>query len=219
MRHEICPATMTNEQLADWIQTNKTEIKNHIEKFPLTPEEINEFQKSSSLASRAIDKLKDTLKYFQEYIKNGTPYDSATENFRPVTVTIPPSQGVKVLEANRKFADRQLESGYREEITPVYMLPWPEKKRMVALDIVGEEWSKYSRQMTDDEVRQHGRPILEATQEVRDVLAENNIEIEKIDGKQVRMRKKGKLDDMPALSDAEKDEIDGEGKEDPDRPY
>lgn len=202
MRHDACPSTMTIENLADWITSNKVDVINHVEKFPLTADEINEFQRSSSLASRAIDKLKDTVKYFTETVKNGTPWDPATENNRPVSVTIPPTQGVKVLEANRKFADRQLENGYREEVTSIYLIPWPEMEKMVAMDITGEEWSKYSRQMTKDEVRQHGRPILSAAQELRENLAEAGIEITKVEGNTVHMtasdkkkRKRDLLDD------------------------
>lgn len=216
MRHEICPSTMTVNNLADWVRSNKVDIINHVEKFPLTPEEINDLQKSSSLASRALDKLKDTLKYISELIKNGTPWDPATENNRPVSVTIPPTQGVKVLEANRKFADRQLESGFREDITPIYFLPWPEYKKMVALDITGEEWSKYTRRMTDDELMQHGRPILsEAARQFKDGLAESGMRVEGVKDGEVIIttghKKKSKLNKLPPLSDSELEELDGDG--------
>lgn len=159
-RHECCPATMTVENLADWIVSNKIDLVNHTEKIPLTDEEVIELQKASSLASRQMDKLQDTLKYITEMVKNGTPWDTATENHRPVSVTIPPTSGIKVLEANRKFADRQLDSGYREDITPIYFIPWPEHEKIVGMSITGEEWSRYSRAMSKDEVLQHGRPLL-----------------------------------------------------------
>ncbi len=213
-RHEICPSTMTVGNLADWIRSNKVDVINHVEKFPLTPEEINDLQKSSSLASRAIDKLKDTLKYIGELIKNGTPWDPATENNRPVSVTIPPTQGVKVLEANRKFADRQLESGYREDITPIYFLPWPEFKKMVGLDIQGEEWSKYTRKMTDDELMQHGRPILSAAQQFHEGLAESGMRVDRVEDGVVKIstghkKKKSAIDKQPPLDQDEKDMLRG----------
>lgn len=170
-RHECTPSTMTISNLADWIRSNKVDVINHTEKIKLTEEEETELQKQSSLASRAIDKLKGTLDYIKELINNGTPWDSATNNHRPVSVTIPPTQGVKILEKNRKFADDQLEKGYKEEITPIYMIPWPEHEKMVAMDIMGEEWSKYSRAMSPDEVSQHGKPILRASRNM-DLLDE-----------------------------------------------
>lgn len=189
MRHELAPSTMTIESLADWIRSNKVDVFNHEEKIPLTEEEIAEFQKSSSLASRAIDRLKDTMKYIQETIKNGTPFDSNTMDHRPVSVTIPPTKGVKALEANRKFADHQLDNGYKEDITTLYLLPWPEFRKMVALDITGEEWTKYSRDMSEDEYRQHGRPVLEATAEVKEVLEQNGLKITEAKGNKARIEK------------------------------
>jgi hypothetical protein len=162
MRHEVCPSTMTIENLADWIRTNKVDVVNNIEELPLTEEEINNLQKQSSLASRQLDKLKATLKYFTDLIKNGTPFDTDTEMHRPIAVTIPPSKGTARLEENRKFADRQLENGFKEIVTPIYFIPWPEFEKMVAIDIEGNEWTKYSRGMSRDEISQHGRPVLSA---------------------------------------------------------
>lgn len=194
MRHDICPLTMTPEQLADWIRSNKVDQVNHSEKIPLTEEEINTFQRDSSLASRSIDKLKQTLKYFTALIKKGTPWDSITEHHKPISVTIPPSKGLEKLQANREFADMQLEQGYREDVTSLYFIPWPEYEKMIAMTIEGEEWSSYSRRMTEDEVKQHGKPILRASADMLDVLEANDIEIEKIDGRknEVTLKKKSK---------------------------
>lgn len=191
-RHDCLPQTMTPENLADWIKSNKVEVVNHIEKFPLTEEEIAEFQRSSSVASRQIDKLKDTKKYFTTLVDKGTPYSISIDDHTPVSVTIPPTKGIKVLEANRKYADDQIEKGYKEEITTIYLIPWPEYEKMVAVDIEGYEWQKYSRTMSKDEVRQHGKPILSASTEIRDVLEEQGIEIERVEGKEVKLTKKDK---------------------------
>lgn len=188
-RHDLCPSTMTVNSLADWIRSNKADVFNHIEKVPLTEEEIKEFEKSSSLASRAIDRLKDTLKYITETMKNGTPFDTNVMDHRPVTVTIPPTKGLKALEAGRKFADRQLENGYKDDITTLYLMPWPEFRKMVAIDIEGNEWSKYSRDMSEDEYRQHGRPVLEATAEVKELLAQNGLNITEAKGNRARVEK------------------------------
>lgn len=202
-RHELCPSTMTVENLADWIRSNKADVFNHTEKLPLTEEEINEYQKASSLASRAIDRLKDTLKYITDTIKNGTPFDTNVMDHRPLTVTIPPTKGITSLEANRKFADRQLENGYKEDITTLYLMPWPEFRKMVAVSIEGEEWSKYSRDMSEDEYRQHGRPVLEASAEVKAVLEENGLKITEAKGNKARVEKVAKhkdKEDRPHLS-------------------
>lgn len=200
-RHDVCPSTMTVENLADWIQANKVETSNHVEKFPLDQDEINQFQKDATLATIQINKLKDVLKYFSDTIKNGTPWDSMVNDNKPLGVTIPPTKGLKVLEANRNFACLQLEKGYREEVTLIYFLPWPEFEKMVALDIEGTEWTKYSRKMTSDEIRQHGKPILSASVEMTAVLEKSGLEIEKVDGKTATLRKKKKKPDL--LDDAE----------------
>jgi hypothetical protein len=180
MRHEICPSTMTVQNLADWIRSNKVEVLNHTEKVDLTPEEEIQLQKESSLASRAIDKLDETLQYVKELIKNGTPWNSAINDHSPISVTIPPTKGTAILEKNRKHADNQLELGYKEEITALYLIPWPEFEKMVAMDIEGKEWTKYSRGMSPDEVQQHRRPVLSAAQKFRDDLAADGMKIDKV---------------------------------------
>lgn len=183
MRHECVPQAMTPEQLADWIKGNKVDINNHIEKINLTEDEKAKLAMESSLASRQINKLEELEKYFKTFIKKGTPWDTNVgENgdHRPLTVTIPPTKGLEKLKSNRLFADGQIEKGYREEITPVYFIPWPEYEKMIAVDIEGQEWSTYSRLMSRDEVRQHGKPVLQASQAVKDVLDEAGIEVEQV---------------------------------------
>jgi hypothetical protein len=179
-RHEICPSTMTVQNLADWIRSNKVEVLNHTEKVDLTPEEEIQLQKESSLASRAIDKLDETLQYVKDLIKNGTPWNSGINDHSPISVTIPPTKGTAILEKNRKHADNQLELGYKEEITALYLIPWPEFEKMVAMDIEGKEWTKYSRGMSPDEVQQHRRPVLSAAQKFRDDLAADGMKIDKV---------------------------------------
>lgn len=159
MRHHSLPKASTPEQLAEWIQINKVDTHNHTEKIPLTEEEIQELEHKSSLASRAIVKLTDVEKYFKEMIKKGTPFNEDTHEYRPINVTIPPTKGMDALKANREFADRQLELGYKEDITHLYLIPNPEESMMVMVDIEGNEWEEYSRQMTTDEINQF-KPLL-----------------------------------------------------------
>jgi hypothetical protein len=177
-RHSSLPEFMTIESLADYIRSNKVDTINHVEKIPLTEEEINKLAMESSLASRAIDKLESVKKYFESFLKKGTPWDTNAEDHRPLTVTIPPTKGTEKLKSNRKFADDQIAQGYREDVTSIYLLPWPEKERMVACDIEGREWTTYSRGMSGDEIKQHGKPILKA---VRNQMPLRDDEREELD--------------------------------------
>ena len=56
------------------------------------------------------------------------------------------------MKANRKFADDQIEKGFREEVTMLYAIPVPEKKRIVYVTIEGEEFEQYSTDMTKDQL-------------------------------------------------------------------
>ncbi len=181
MRHKAVPETLTPENLAQWIKLNKVDVFNHIDQIPLTEEEINHLAMESSLASRAMDKLHGVETYFKEVIKMGTPYDSDKEQYQPISVTIPPSKGMKKLEANREHADHQLDSGYKEETTHLYLIPYPEDSMMIMVDIEGEQWSQYSRKMTMSEVNQH-KPLLRTVgQKFHDDLAKDGMFVESVD--------------------------------------
>lgn len=223
MIHHSLPQTFTPEQLADYIRTNRIATQNHVEKFPLTEEEKRDLAVKSSLASRQILKLETLLKMVSTLIKKGTPWNTDLgkdgDNI-PVDIVIPPTGGIDKLKSNREYADGQIEKGYREEVTPIYFLPWPEYEKIVACDIEGKEWTKYSRKMTNSEIQQHGKPILSASTEVKEFLEKSGVEIERVDGKQVTLKqKKSKKDTMPELSDAEKEELEKSDNEDPNRPY
>jgi hypothetical protein len=162
MRHYSLPMTMTVEQLADYILTNRKDTQNHVEKIPLTPEEIQQLEHDSSVASRAILVLKQTKADFEYFLKKGTHFDNATGQYKPQNVTIPPTKGTEKLEANRDHAEKQILHGYREDVTALYLLPHPEAERMIMVDIEGNEWPDYSRPMSSDEVKQYGKPLLRA---------------------------------------------------------
>lgn len=93
---------------------------------------------------------------------------------------------------------------------------------MIAVDIVGEQWSNYSRDMSRDEIRQHGKPILSAGQQLRESLAESGINIDRVEGNTVHMsvdeskrkKKKSSIDKQPALSEEELRELDGDDSTD-----
>src|SRR5690606_8032962 len=70
--------------------------------------------------------------------------------------TIPPTKGTKVLIKNIEHYSQMLDKGYKEEPTSIYVIPNPEEKMMVAVDIEGQEWGEYSRAMTDELVQKYG---------------------------------------------------------------
>lgn len=218
-RHECLPVSMTPEQLADYIKTNRIESKNHVEKIPLTEIEKNELSRKSSNAGQQIKRLEVLLKTISDTIKNGTPWNSdlGTDGDNiPVDFTIPPTGGLKKLKANREYWDEQISKGYREDITTIYSIPWPEFEKIVAVNIEGEEWSIYSRKMTTSEIKQHGKPILKASADVAQFMEASGLEVERVDGKEVKItkKKKSEIDKMPPLSEAEQQELAANDKED-----
>lgn len=152
MRHPSVPSTLTPENLASWIEKNHDRKFQHVEKTDLTEETVRELEHKSSLASRAIDRLNDVKDTFMEILNNGTP-----DPEKPEDVTIPMTKGLKVLKANREWADKQLEQGYSEDTIDIYMVPDPENSRMLALDIEGKEWEEFSVDMTEEEHKKYGK--------------------------------------------------------------
>jgi hypothetical protein len=153
--HPSLPSGKTIENLAQWITSNQKEVINHSTKIPLTPEEISQLEHDSSVASRGIDELDEVKESFMHFYKKGTAWDG--DKFLPSVVTIPGSKGVDVLKANRAFADALIKKGYNEDITVIYLLPYPEESMMVALTIEGHEVPKYSRKMTKEEDKNYGK--------------------------------------------------------------
>lgn len=141
--HKALPQTYTAENLAVWIKQNSMETKNHVEEIPLTEDEIKDLEHRSSAASRAIDKLESQKKLIDQVLKKGT-----TEIFE---VKIYPTKGIEVLKANREFADGEIEKGFREETTVLYGIPVPETKQIIFVDIEGNQFEQYTRNMTKDE--------------------------------------------------------------------
>lgn len=158
-KHPSLPKTLTPEMLGQWIVENAIETLDHVEKINLDEEQVHELEKKSSLASRAIDRLEEIKKTFMDVLKDGTP-----DREMPFDVTVPPTAGLKILKANRAFADKQLEQGYREEVTTLYMIPYPEDSLMVAVDITGEEWPDFGKQMSIEQINQH-KPMLKKPKE------------------------------------------------------
>lgn len=166
--HRSLPQTMTPENLADWITKNQKQVINHVTKTPLTPKEIAEYEHKSSAASRALDRLKEVEDSFKHYLKKGTPPDpNDSEKHQPIDITIPPTKGQDALKANRQFADDILEKGYTEDITDVYIIPYPEEQFMVAVTIKGFECPDYTKPMSDAERQLYGKLFIKEGEEMR----------------------------------------------------
>lgn len=173
MIHQSLPRTLTTEKLAEWITSNSQELKVDRKEIPLTKEEIHDLEHKSSAASRAIDKINGRLKEIKTMFKKGTPEIDGIR--KPVDITIPPTKGLDILNANREWADNILEQGYRVEETTLYMIPWPEESKMIFVDIEGREWPHYTRTMTPAEINQH-KPLFKSTDKKRKTKVEEDIE-------------------------------------------
>ena len=159
---------MTTENLAKWITQNQKQVICHVDKTPLTPEEVADYEHKSSMASRAIDRLEEVKADFMHYFKKGTlPTPEGDGNFQPQTITIPPTKGVDALKKNREFADDILEKGYTEVTTDVYMIPYPEEEMMVAVTILGHECTDYSRKMDENEKQLYGKLFIKENGELK----------------------------------------------------
>lgn len=161
MRHHSLPQTLTPEALADWIQENKVDEIIHIDKVPLDDEVRHDLTEKLYAATSAKLKLEELEKQFKKAIKEGTPSRGVSEDtgeplHTPMDFTVPPTKGTKVLIKNIEHYSQILDKGYKEEPTSIYLIPNPEEKMMVAVDIEGQEWGEYSRAMTDEQVQKYG---------------------------------------------------------------
>lgn len=165
--HPCLPQAMTVENLAQWITENAAEKREHEEKVDLTPEAKANLEHKASLAACKIQELKEVEKEFKEFLKKGTPIDInqvADDNGKvirvPQTITIPPTAGLDDLTENLNYATKQLRDGYTTETTMIFLIPFPEEKVMIGVDIEGKEWSEYNREMSEPEKVNFDKPIL-----------------------------------------------------------
>ena len=143
MRHEALPQSMTAEQLGVWLADNNIDKKFYNDETPYTEEEIVEFEHKSSLASRALDRLDSIEKEFKEILRDGCE--------EPIEQTIPPTKGRKILDANRKFADTQIEQGYNTQDITLYGMPFSKKELILYFDVEGQVWDNYTLDMTPEQ--------------------------------------------------------------------
>lgn len=162
MLHRALPQTMTKENLAIWIKGSNIETRVHEEKFDLTEVEIASFEHDSSVASREIDRLLNVKDAFNHTLKKGTLcIDVEKQVYEDVTVVIPGTKGIEVLQSNREYADAQIVKGYRTENTQLYGIPYPETKKILFFDIEGGRWEQYDYQMNPIQVQKYGQPLFE----------------------------------------------------------
>ena len=127
---------MTPEQLGVWFTENALEKRMHTEEIPLTEETRLQFREKIANATAAIYDLKDIEKSFKDALNNGTTYNG--QERLPQDFTIPPTKGLKELEANRQFADKILKQGFTTTETEVFGIPY--KKDIVFFDAGGVEY-------------------------------------------------------------------------------
>lgn len=163
MRHEALPQSKTAEELGVWLTNEAIERKTHREEVEYTDEEIQEFEHKSSVASRALDKLKHIEDDFKKMIKEGVE--------KPVDVTVPPTKGTKILESRRKHADSEIEKGYYEDTVDLYGIPYPEGETILFFDNEGNIWDSYTLEMTVEQKEQYVG-LFKAGKNLKDTIEE-----------------------------------------------
>jgi hypothetical protein len=152
--HAALPQTMTVESLAQWITENRKDTIVAKATKIITDEERSEYEHISSDCSQKLDELEEIKKEFTDKLTNGT-YDPEVDDENGKIITIPATVGTKKLTEERKRVDKLLRDGHTVEKTTLYMIPWPEEKRMIAFDVEGQEWEEFSRVMREDEINQY----------------------------------------------------------------
>jgi hypothetical protein len=157
-RHLVLPQKgMTPEELGAWIVDNNIETRIHEEKIDYTTEEIAAFEHDSAAASIAERKLVDLLASFKEPLTEGCQEEKK--------FTIEPTKGTKVIKANREYADKQIEKGYRMDLTTLYGLPYPTTKKIIFVDIEGNHWQQYDYKMNPFQLEKYTSPLFETDDE------------------------------------------------------
>lgn len=159
MSHLALPQkTLTPEKLGAWIADNAIENKEHEEKIDYTEAEIAEFEHQSSVASRAIDRLTELLDSFKKLVTEG--------NMEPKDFTVPETKGLKVLKANREYADGQIELGYRIVPTQLFGLPCQNNGKICFFDVTGAHWEQYDYKMNPFQEEKYGAPLFKEEQDL-----------------------------------------------------
>lgn len=154
MRHISLPETLSAEQLADWIIENKVDQVPHL--IPIDDETRQEHEHKSASASMQILKLEELKKSFNDKIKEGTYTGEGIDGqptFEDSTWQIPSTKGLKALKASVQYHSQILEDGATS--IELYLVPWPEQEKIVAVDIEGKEYPQKTRDMNAAEKKKH----------------------------------------------------------------
>lgn len=141
---------MTPERLGVWIAENSHESRVHTEEVPLTEEQKIDFAQKITRSTAAIYELQDIKAEFENTLKSGTLFQDG--NHTPMSYTIPPTKGLKALEANRQYYNRVLKQGFLENKTDLFGIAWVEGKRVVFVDGAGKYY--YDEAMKEDKSKE-----------------------------------------------------------------
>lgn len=156
-RHPALPETYTPEKLGVWFTENAVDKRTHTEEQQLTEKDILEYKEKIANSTAAIYTLKDVEKAFKESLNKGTPFNG--QEREPESFTIPPTKGLKDLEANREFFDKVLKQGFVAHDIELFGIPY--KKKIVFFDVTGKEF--FDENMTPEQLAGAGQLFSEAT--------------------------------------------------------
>lgn len=117
--HKSLPQELTLSELFEWLKRNSIEdfmdeIKNYFK-----PEEIAEFEHESSAAGRERNRIEAILKEVTTLIKKGNQ-DKDGEEAQTISIDIPVTIGMDLLDKQRRQNDDFVEKGYEIEEKRVY---------------------------------------------------------------------------------------------------
>lgn len=152
--HPALPTSLTIENLAAWLTETRIDTQKAKVTTVISREERSEYEHISSECSQKMDILNEIKEKFNDHLNNGT-YDPEVDEENGAVHTIPATVGIKKLKAERERVDKICRDGHTIEETILYMIPWPEEKRIIAFDILGQEFEDYSRDMREDEITKY----------------------------------------------------------------
>lgn len=145
--HRSLPVMLAGYELSQWLRANSVESFDDEVKHFFKPDEIAEFEHESSAKGREMNRLNAILKEVSEAIKKGIVED--------LTIEIPASLGVKMLETQRRQNDDFIEKGYEIEEARIYGVVDTESETMEYFMEDGSHVKERSRELTPKEKMKH----------------------------------------------------------------
>lgn len=167
--HEMIPVDLTPDERSAWIAKNHREMVTDTDKIYYKPEEIQEFEKESSVHGRELARLSAIVRTISALVKKGN--DSSTTSTIVVflaegakvdikqkddqnIITIPATIGTKELEIQRSQNYAALEKGYEIKEVQLYGIPCYESETMEFFDIDANHYPARSRDLTIKEMKE-----------------------------------------------------------------